>query len=71
MQNRMQNEHVLHPSHCACECRPDQAGLNQKMWEDDIFEAFSEYGDIKNLHLNLDRRTGFVKGYAFIEYLGL
>ncbi|CAK9021751.1 RNA-binding protein Y14A (OsY14a) (RNA-binding protein 8A) [Durusdinium trenchii] len=46
----------------------ETAGLNQKMWEDDIFEAFSEYGDIKNLHLNLDRRTGFVKGYAFIEY---
>lgn len=44
------------------------SNLHEECQEDDLREAFEEYGHIKSDHLNLDRRTGFVKGYALIEY---
>ena len=44
------------------------SGLHQEAQEDDVKDVCSDYGKVTNIQMNLDRRTGFVKGYALVEF---
>jgi RNA recognition motif-containing protein len=41
--------------------------LSRKMTQQNIHELFSEFGDIEDCTLVMDKETGKSKGFAFVE----
>jgi RNA recognition motif-containing protein len=41
--------------------------LSYRATEDDLKEVFTEYGDVKRISLPMDRETGRMRGFAFVE----
>ncbi|WP_392535494.1 RNA recognition motif domain-containing protein [Nostoc sp. C117] len=41
--------------------------LSYEVREDDLRQVFSEYGTVKNVQLPIDRETGRVRGFGFVE----
>lgn len=37
-------------------------GIHEEAQEDDVLDKFGDYGSVRGINMNLDRRTGFVKG---------
>ena len=43
-------------------------GVHEEAQEDDVRDAFTEYGQVTTVRINLDRKTGLAKGYAMVEF---
>lgn len=41
--------------------------LSYNATEDDLNEVFKEYGSVKRIQMPVDRETGRVRGFAFVE----
>lgn len=46
------------------------SGIHEEAQEEDLQDKFADYGAIKALHANMDKKTGFLKVF-FLSNLGL
>jgi RNA recognition motif-containing protein len=41
--------------------------LSYDVTKEDLSEVFTEYGEVKRVHIPTDRETGKMRGFAFVE----
>ncbi len=41
--------------------------LSYDVTQEDLNEVFTEYGEVKRVHIPMDRETGRMRGFAFVE----